>query len=70
MCLLPTLVLADYTGIWEMTEVFSCNLSKTFNWTSFMPTVFGSPRPKNFSTSAHEYSCRSHLIYCILNIEE
>jgi len=37
-------VLADYTGIWEITnKVFNCNSSKTFNWTTFMPTMFGLP---------------------------
>ena len=40
MRLLSTLVLADYTDIWEITnEGFSCNSSKTLNQATFMPTV-------------------------------
>ena len=58
MWLLPTLVLADYTGNWEITnKVLSCNASKTFNWATFMRTMFGSPPLKFFLDPPMQMQC-------------
>ena len=50
--LLPTMVLADYTGIWEITnKVFSCNSSKIL---LLHPLCLACPPPPRiFSRFAH-----------------